>query len=145
MTNLELHECTICWSKEGGEEVTAGERTKLWLCWEEQRTLCPYCTALFQLSGITFPGRNGVLVALPSLPTCSQCAQCNPLTQWQHLAAPSKALSRWKSNEDPFLRLIAQELCTALLCNFLLQCVLKVKTLSSLLGDICHWPIKRTH
>lgn len=77
---------------------------------------------------------------MPSLTTCSQYEHTiNPLLQnssiWQLLPKPS--LDE-KPNEDPFLRLIAHELYMVFLslCNFLLQCVLKM--LSFLLGDICH-------
>lgn len=87
-----------------------------------------------------------MLLVIPLLTTCSQYEHTvNLLLQnnsiWQLLPKPS--LDE-KPNEDPFLRLIAQELYMVFLswCNFLLQCVLKVKMLSFLLGDICHWTIK---
>lgn len=82
-------------------------------------------------------------MGIPPLTTCSHYEHTvNPhLSQnnsiWQLLAKPPPDE---KPNEDPFLRLIAQELYMAFLslCNFLLQCVLKVKMLSFLLGEICH-------
>lgn len=49
------------------------------------------------------------------------------LKKQPRLAAPSKAPSRWKAQWRSFFRLIAQVLYMVFLCNFLLQCVLKVK------------------
>lgn len=81
-------------------------------------------------------------MGIPPLTPCSHSEHTNShLLQnnsiWQLLAKPPRDE---KPNEDPFLRLIAQELYVAFLslCNFLLQCVLKVKMLSFLLGEICH-------
>lgn len=130
------------WSKEG---CTLLEKGQTWcLSWGELRTLCSCLHySLTVLSNICwqewYPLGNSTTDHLQP-----QRTHCNPhLLQniWRLLGKPP--LDE-KPSADPFLRLIAQELYVAFLslCNFLLPCVLKVKTLSFLLGDICHWTIK---
>lgn len=103
---------------------------------------CAHLYSIISLSLALFAGRKGILLVIPSLTTCSQYEHAaTPLllnsSIWHLLPKPS--LDE-KPNEDPFLRLIAQELYMGFLslCNFPLQCVLKVKMLSFLLGGICH-------
>lgn len=112
---------------------------------EEQIILCSHLKYSFPLVSNSYwqewcPVGNSITDHLQ--PVWTHCK--HSLTNQQHLAAPSKTLSRWKAQWRSLFRLIAQELYVVLLsrCNFLPQCVLKVKMLSFPLGDICHWIIK---